>query len=148
MQTPNLILVKDSINTISQLQFWEIPEDTSKEKWTDGHKQLLLMQQVVRKLLPKSQSFGVKQFGLDYLVETEAQFQLEFEIPLPAETPKREEESDVMDYLVKGFQRWAEKAGDIEAWEKDRLERALEILKPLTTTAERIKKTLQSKALQ
>lgn len=147
MQT-NLILVKKSIQTFDQLQLWEIPQETTKDQWSEGHKQLLLMQRVVKKLLPKSQSFGVLKFGLDSLLETEAQFQLEFQLPATTSTPKPEGEPDAFNYLEKGFMRWAEKAGDINSWDNERLVKALEILKPITSTAERIRKVMEKRNIQ
>ena len=86
MQTLNLILANEAFTKLEQLELWEIPETTTKEQWQEGHKQLLMLGQVVKQLLPKSERFGQKHFGDDAVIDVEAQFILEFGLPIPEET--------------------------------------------------------------
>ena len=153
MQT-NLILVKESIQTIEQLKLWEIPQEMTKEQWSEGHKQLLIMQQVVKKLLPKSQSFGVLKFGLESFVEAEASFQLEFqlmeakaelELEQQTEPIKRDEENNIFDYLEQGFIRWAERCGDMSTWDDARLQKTLKLLKPITNIVDRVHSIIEKR---
>jgi hypothetical protein len=144
MQQLNLILATEGFRKLEQLELWDIPQTTTKEQWAEGHKQLLLLQQVCRRLIPKSSAFGIKHFGMDFWVETEADFQLEFGLPIPdtTEIPKLEGEEAVIDYLERGFARWVQRSGDYETWDKPRLERALAMLEPLAEQADRIRQLL------
>jgi hypothetical protein len=143
MQTLNLTLSTE-ISKLQQLELWEIPENTTQDEWKLNHKQLLLMSQIAKRLIPKSQAFGIKHFGLDVMIETEARFQLEFGLPIPDTTdiPKLEGEEAVIDMLERGFQNWIKRTGDYETWDKPRLERALRMLEPLAEQADRIRQLL------
>ena len=144
MQTLNLILASEAFTKLEQLELWEIPETTTKEQWQEGHKQLLLLGQVVKQLLPKSERFGQKHFGDDAVIDVEAQFILEFGLPIPEETNSIRLEGDeaVIDYLERGFQRWVQRSGSLELWDKPRLERALRMLEPLAEQVSRIRQLL------
>ena len=144
MQTLNLILASEAFTKLEQLELWEIPETTTKEQWQEGHKQLLLLGQVVKQLLPKSERFGQKHFGDDAVIDVEAQFILEFGLPIPEETNRIRLEGDeaVIDYLERGFQRWVQRSGSLELWDKPRLERALRMLEPLAEQVSRIRQLL------
>ena len=144
MQTLNLILASEAFTKLEQLELWEIPETTTKEQWQEGHKQLLLLGQVVKQLLPKSERFGQKHFGDDAVIDVEAQFILEFGLPIPDETNRIRLEGDeaVIDYLERGFQRWVQRSGSMELWDKPRLERALRMLEPLAEQVARIRQLL------
>ena len=136
----SITLIPDNRLNLSELDKWEIPADTTKEQWTEGHTQLLWYSQAVKRLLPKSEAFGREQFGEDHLIETEARFQLEFGLPIPEPAqPRHEAEDVVFDYLAKGIERWMEKCGDLETWDADRLNRALELLTPFEKQAARIR---------
>ena len=144
MQTLNLILANEAFTKLEQLELWEIPETTTKEQWQEGHKQLLMLGQVVKQLLPKSERFGQKHFGDDAVIDVEAQFILEFGLPIPEETNRIRLEGDeaVIDYLERGFQRWVQRSGSLELWDKPRLERALRMLEPLAEQVNRIRQLL------
>jgi hypothetical protein len=138
-----LILANQSFQKMEQLTFWEIPEDTTQEQWQAGHKQLLVLQQICKTLLPKSQAFGIRQFGVEVYIDAVTDFQLEFGIePPPEPQPRLEGDEAVLDMLERGFQRWVEKSGDYEQWDHERLNRALRMLEPLAEQAGRIKELL------
>jgi hypothetical protein len=143
MQTLNLILANEAFTKLEQLELWDIPQDTNKEQWQAGHKQLLLGQ-IVKQLLPKSERFGQKHFGDDAVIEVEAQFMLEFGLPIPDEStrPRLEGDEAVIDMIERSFQRWFDRYGSMELWGRDRLERALRMLEPLAEQVGRIKELL------
>jgi hypothetical protein len=145
MQTLNLILTNEAFTKLEQLELWDIPQDTTKEQWQAGHKQLLLLGQIVKQLLPKSERFGQKHFGDDAVIEVEAQFMLEFGLPLPDESsrPRLEGDEAVIDMLERSFQNWVRRSGSMELWGRDRLERALRMIEPLAEQAVRIRELLE-----
>ncbi len=146
MQTLELILTNKSITTREQVESWQIPETTTQDQWEEGHKQLLLVQQITRKLLPKSQSFGVKHFGVDALIEIEAAFQLEFGLPSQEEKPvSNNTEITVIDYLEKGFKRLASRSQEFETWDTERLQRAVALLEPVSETLLKLRNILSAK---
>jgi hypothetical protein len=145
MQSLNLILANEAFTKLDQLELWEIPQDTTKEQWQEGHRQLLLLGQVVKQLLPKSERFGQKHFGDDAVIDVEAQFMFEFGLPIPEASSRVKLEGDeaVIDMLERGFQRWVERSGSMELWDKARLERALRMIEPLAEQAARIRELLE-----
>jgi len=147
MQSLNLILANGSFSKLDQLELWEIPQDTTKEQWQEGHRQLLLLGQAVKQLLPKSEKFGQKHFGNDAVIEVEAQFMLDFGLPIPEETNRVKLEGDeaVIDMLERSFQNWVRRSESMELWETSRLERALRMIEPLAEQAVRIRQILEEK---
>jgi len=144
MQSLNLILANEAFTKLDQLELWQIQENTTKEQWQDGHRQLLLLGQVVKQLLPKSERFGQKHFGDDAVIEVEAQFMLDFGLPIPepSNTTRLEGDEAVIDMLERGFQRWVQRSGSMELWSRERLERALRMIEPLAEQAARIRQLL------
>ena len=144
MQSLNLILANEAFTKLDQLELWQISENTTKEQWQDGHRQLLLLGQVVKQLLPKSERFGQKHFGDDAVIEVEAQFMLDFGLPIPepSNTTRLEGDEAVIDMLERGFQRWVQRSGSMELWSRERLERALRMIEPLAEQAARIRQLL------
>lgn len=139
----SITLIPDNRLNLSQLDKWEIPTDTTKDQWSEGHAWLLWYSQAVKRLLPKSEAFGKEKFGEDHVIETEARFQLEFGLPIPEPAqPRPTAEDAVFDYLSKGIERWMEKCGDLDTWDADRLTRALELLTPFEAQAARIRSLL------
>jgi len=145
MQTLNLILTNEAFTKLEQLELWEIPQDTTKEQWQAGHKQLLLLGQIVKQLLPKFERFGQKNFGDDAVIELEAQFMLDFGMPIPdaSNTPRLEGDEAIIDMLERSFQNWIRRSGSMELWSRDRLERALRMLEPLAEQAARMRQLLE-----
>jgi hypothetical protein len=145
MQQLNLILANEAFTKLDQLELWEIPQDTTKEQWQEGHRQLLLLGQVVKQLLPKSERFGQKHFGDDAVIDVEAQFILDFGLPIPdaSNTPRLEGDEAIIDMLERSFQNWIRRSGSMELWSRDRLERALRMLEPLAEQAARMRQLLE-----
>jgi hypothetical protein len=140
-----LTIIPDKRLTLDQLDQWEIPAETTKEQWTEGHTQLLWYAYAVKRLLPKSEAFGRAQFGDEHWIETEARFQLEFGLPIPdSSTPRETDEDRVLAYLCKGVERWMERSGNLDTWDSDRLNAALNLLEPMEKEAQRIRELLEA----
>lgn len=147
MQSLNLILANKEFSKLDQLELLEIPQDTTKEQWQEGHRQLLLYNQAIKRLLPKSERFGQKHFGDSAVIEVESQFMFEFGLPIPEEStrPRLEGDEAVIDMLERSFQNWVRRSGSMELWDTARLERALRMIEPLAEQAVRIRQLLGEK---
>jgi hypothetical protein len=145
MQTLNLILTNEPFSKLDQLELWEIPQNTNFEKWKEWHCQLLLLGQMVKHLLPKSERFGQKHFGNQAVIDVESQFMWDFALPIPDEStrPRLEGDEAVIDMLERSFQRWVQRSGSMDLWDKARLERALRMIEPLAEQAGRIRQLIE-----
>lgn len=144
-----LALIQQNDTTLAQLELWQIPDDTTQQDWQAWHTKLLQMQQVVKLLLPKSEAFGRATFGDDVWAETEANFQLDFGLPLPELTTQKGQTERDFDYLSSNISRWVtacvKQYGQIETWDHARLTYALEVLSPIEREAKRIRELLEAK---
>lgn len=146
--TNPLALIQQNDTTLAQLELWQIPDDTAQQDWQAWHTNLLRMQQVVKLLLPKSETFGRAKFGDDVWAETEAEFQLDFGLPLPEPTtPKGQTERD-FDFLANNINRWisasVKQYGELETWDNARLTYAIDVLEPVEKHIVRIRELLEA----
>lgn len=125
-----------------------IPENITKQDWTALHGQLLLCKRAAAKWLQQSRDYSTGKWGLEYTADTEAQLELDLGIALPTEKPALNPSDKTtaivtIEGLSQKFQLWERKMhDDIEAWDRDRLQRALDLLSPMAATADRIRQLL------
>lgn len=127
-----------------------IPDDTTQETWTPNHCKLLLAKRFLSKWIKSSREFGIKHFGLDYVAETEVQMEFQLGIEVKDKendlNPKDKSRAIVtIEGITQSFKLWQRKIqDDIPKWDKERLERALNMLEPMEKQASEIRSRLQS----
>ena len=125
-----------------------LPENLTKEEWTGGHSQLLIVKKSADKWLNQSREYSKKRWGLHFTADTEDQ--LEFELglalpePKPALNPADKTKAIVtIEGLSQSFILWQRKMSDeIQQWDKDKLTRALDLLEPMEREAKRVRELL------
>jgi hypothetical protein len=125
-----------------------IPDDTTQEQWAEIHRSLLVCKKSAAKWLSQSRSFASDRWGLDYVAETEVQLELSLGLPEPTK-PEPLNPADKSKAIVtiegvhQSFVLWQRKmSGEVETWDRDRLNRALELLTPMEQQAKRIRELL------
>jgi hypothetical protein len=125
-----------------------IPTDTTQEQWAEIHRSLLVCKKSAAKWLSQSRSFASDRWGVDYVAETEVQLELSLGLPEPVK-PEPLNPADKSKAIVtiegvhQSFVLWQRKmSGEVETWDRDRLNRALELLTPMEQQAKRIRELL------
>jgi hypothetical protein len=125
-----------------------IPTDTTQSQWEEIHRSLLVCKKSAAKWLSQSRSFASDRWGVDYVAETEVQLELGLGLPEPVK-PEPLNPSDKSKAIVtiegvhQSFVLWQRKmSGEVETWDRDRLNRALELLTPMEQQAKRIRELL------
>jgi len=128
--------------TTEELKTYTIPEEITQEAWEKGHNDLLYYKEAARYLILKSQAFGAKKFGIETVAKVEAHFflQMGIDITKPAML-ERDIDADILKHLQQSVERWLSKSKP-ELWDKDRLNRALELLEPMEREAKRVRELL------
>jgi hypothetical protein len=128
--------------TVEELKSYTIPVDLTLEEWEDGHRKLLWHKEAARHLILKSQAFGAKKFGIEKVAQVQAMFFLQMGIdPTKPAMLERDLDTDILKHLQQSVERWMSKSNP-ELWDKDRLNRALELLEPMEREAKRVRELL------
>jgi hypothetical protein len=138
------------LTTITKDKQLVIPDDTTAEQWADIHGSIMLAKRMAGKWLKASREYGEKNFGLDFVAETEVQM----EFTLGIEVNDKDESSNAKDKskaivtiegITQSFKLWQRKIkDDINNWDKDRLGRALALLEPIEAQARAIRERLNA----
>jgi len=138
------------LTTITKDKQLVIPDDTTAEQWADIHGSIMLAKRMAGKWLKASREYGEKNFGLDFVAETEVQM----EFTLGIEVNDKDESSNAKDKskaivtiegITQSFKLWQRKIkDDIENWDKERLGRALSLLEPIEAQARAIRERLNA----
>ena len=137
-----LQIIPEQQLTTEELKSYTIPEEITQEAWEKGHKDLLYYKEAARYLILKSQAFGAKKFGIETVAKVEAHFFLKMGIdPTKPAMLERDPETDVLKHIQQSVQRWMAKSNP-EAWDRDKLNRALELLEPMEREAKRVRELL------
>ena len=113
------------------------PEDITREQWTDTHQRILMAKRSAGKWLSESRKVGTKLFGLDYVAEVEVQLELSLGLVDKAQTqnlnaPDKSRAIVTIEGIAQSFKMWQRKvAEDITTWDKDKVQKALELLSPI-----------------
>lgn len=122
-----------------------LPETLTPAEWTDIHKDILVCKRAASKWLSQSRDYSNSRWGMEFTADTEAQLELDLGLTLaeakPTLNPDDKSKAIVtIEGLSQKFTVWERKmSDDIGKWDKARLERALELLTPMETTAARIR---------
>ena len=138
------------LTTITKDKQLVIPDDTTAEQWADIHGSIMLAKRMAGKWLKASREYGEKNFGLDFVAETEVQM----EFTLGIEVNDKDESSNAKDKskaivtiegITQSFKLWQRKIkDDIENWDKERLGRALSLLEPIEAQAKAIRERMNA----
>ena len=138
------------LTTITKDKQLVIPDDTTAEQWADIHGSIMLAKRMAGKWLKASREYGEKNFGLDFVAETEVQM----EFTLGIEVNDKDESSNAKDKskaivtiegITQSFKLWQRKIkDDIDNWDKERLTRALSLLEPIEAQARAIRERLNN----
>jgi hypothetical protein len=138
------------LTTITKDKQLVIPDDATPEQWADIHGSIMLAKRMAGKWLKASREYGEKNFGLDFVAETEVQM----EFTLGIEVNDKDESSNAKDKskaivtiegITQSFKLWQRKIkDDIDNWDKDRLGRALSLLEPIEAQARAIRERLNA----
>jgi hypothetical protein len=127
-----------------------IPEETNKESWTNLHSSIILAKKMASKWLRVSRDYGEKNFGIDYVAETEVQMELFLGLEMKDESQSINAQDKskaiiTIEGIHQSFKLWQRKINDdIDNWDKERLGRALSLLEPIEAQAMAIRERLNA----
>jgi hypothetical protein len=131
--------------TMFTLHALNLPETLTPAEWTNIHKDILVCKRAASKWLSQSRDYSTARWGMEFTADTEAQLELDLGLTLADEKPTLNPDDKTkaivtIEGLSQKFTVWERKmSDDIGKWDRDRLERALELLTPMETTAARIR---------
>jgi hypothetical protein len=131
--------------TMFTLHALNLPETLTPAEWTNIHKDILVCKRAASKWLSQSRDYSTARWGMEFCADTEAQLELDLGLTLADEKPTLNPDDKTkaivtIEGLSQKFTVWERKmSDDIGKWDRDRLERALELLTPMETTAARIR---------
>jgi hypothetical protein len=134
--------------TMFTLHALNLPETLTPAEWTNIHKDILVCKRAASKWLSQSRDYSTARWGMEFCADTEAQLELDLGLTLADEKPTLNPDDKTkaivtIEGLSQKFTVWERKmSDDIGKWDKARLERALELLTPMETTAARIRQLL------
>jgi hypothetical protein len=131
--------------TMFTLNALNLPDTLTPAEWTNIHKDILVCKRAASKWLSQSRDYSTARWGMEFCADTEAQLELDLGLTLTEEKPTLNPDDKTkaivtIEGLSQKFTVWERKmSDDIGKWDKARLERALELLTPMETTAARIR---------
>jgi hypothetical protein len=131
--------------TMFTLNALNLPDTLTPTEWTDIHKDILVCKRAASKWLSQSRDYSTARWGMEFTADTEAQLELDLGLTLADEKPTLNPDDKTkaivtIEGLSQKFTVWERKmSDDIGKWDRDRLERALELLSPMEATAARIR---------
>ena len=135
---------------ILQIDGLTIPPDTTQEAWSDLHRNILLSKRAAGKWLSQSRKWASDRWGIDFVAETEVQLELGLGIETKDKSPTLNPDDKsraivTIEGISQSFRLWHRKMGvEIDSWDRDRLERALELLEPMEKQARTIRERLDT----
>jgi hypothetical protein len=125
-----------------------LPESTSQERWESIHRSILLCKSSASKWLKQSRDFAAAKWGVDYVADAEVQMELGLGLihsPKPETLNPADKSKAIVtiEGIHQSFVLWQRKMSDeVEAWDKDKLTRALDLLEPMERQAKRVRELL------
>jgi hypothetical protein len=127
------------------LEALNLPDTLTPSEWTAIHKDILVCKRAAAKWLAQSRDYSTARWGVEFTADTEAQLELDLGLAMteerPALNPSDKSKGIVtIEGLSQKFAVWERKMhDDIDKWDRERLNRALELLTPMEATAARIR---------
>jgi len=134
--------------TMFTLHALNLPTTLTPAEWTDIHRDILTCKKAASKWLTQSRDYGTSRWGIEFTADTEAQLELDLGLALPEAKPAlnpadKTKAIVTIEGLSQSFILWQRKMSDeIQGWDKDRLNRALELLEPMEREAKRVRELL------
>ena len=135
-------LIDQAMFTLNALN---LPDTLTPAEWTNIHRDILVCKRAASKWLSQSRDYSTARWGMEFCADTEAQLELDLGLTLADEKPTLNPDDKTkaivtIEGLSQKFTVWERKmSDDIGKWDRDRLERALELLSPMEQTAARIR---------
>lgn len=135
-------LIDQAMFTLNALN---LPDTLTPAEWTNIHRDILVCKRAASKWLSQSRDYSTARWGMEFCADTEAQLELDLGLTLADEKPTLNPDDKTkaivtIEGLSQKFTVWERKmSDDIGKWDRDRLERALELLTPMEATAARIR---------
>jgi hypothetical protein len=146
METTNtktpMQLIDQAMFTLSGLN---LPDNLTPAEWTVIHKDILVCKRAASKWIQQSRDYSTSRWGQDFTIDTEIQLEMDLGLALPEPKPELNPADKTraivtIEGLSQKFELWSRKMdSEIEAWDADRLNRALELLTPFEKQAARIR---------
>ena len=128
----------------------KLPDNLTPADWTTIHRDILVCKKAASKWMQQSREYSTKRWGQDFTIDTEIQLEMDLGLALPEAKPAlnpadKTKAIVTIEGLSQSFILWQRKMSDeIQGWDKDRLNRALELLEPMEREAKRVRELLAS----
>jgi hypothetical protein len=128
-----------------------IPDATTREDWRDLHRSILLARASAGRWLRQSRDWASDRFGVEFVAESEVQLEFELGMSLPEEKPTLNPNDKTRGILtIEGicskFELWKRKMSEeFPKWDREQLEKAVELLEPIERQAKELRQILESK---
>ena len=138
-------LIDQTMFTLSGLN---LPDNLTPTDWTTIHRDILVCKKAASKWMQQSREYSTKRWGQDFTIDTEIQLEMDLGLALPEAKPAlnpadKTKAIVTIEGLSQSFILWQRKMSDeIQGWDKDRLNRALELLEPMEREAKRVRELL------
>ena len=138
-------LIDQTMFTLSGLN---LPDNLTPADWTTIHRDILVCKKAASKWMQQSREYSTKRWGQDFTIDTEIQLEMDLGLALPEAKPAlnpadKTKAIVTIEGLSQSFILWQRKMSDeIQGWDKDRLNRALELLEPMEREAKRVRELL------
>jgi hypothetical protein len=146
-----MILESDPVR-LNEHGMIEYKDGTDQLAWVTAHRKLTYMRKQCAKWHKASRDYGVAAYGLDFVAESEAQMELDLGIeskerPPGLNPPDKSKAIVTIEGIHTSFMMWLRKMNPyIETWELDKLERGIELTKPMALKHEEM--VNQAKAIR
>jgi hypothetical protein len=143
--TQPLQLIDQAMFTLSGLN---LPDNLTPAEWTALHRDILVCKKAAAKWVTESRNYSTSRWGQDFTIDTEIQLEMDLGLamaePAPSLNPPDKSRGIVtIEGLSQKFELWSRKMEDeIDTWDADRLNRALELLQPFEKQAAKIRQLL------
>jgi hypothetical protein len=127
-----------------------LPEDMSKQQWTELHRSLIAVKRKAKALIVQSYDFGAHHYGEDYAGHVHQQAELALGLPQPKEKPDINGEGKAkgivsVEGIAQSFSIWQRGVTHlIPKWDKTKIQRALELLEPIEAQAKALRERLNA----
>ena len=124
------------------------PLEATQESWADMHGRLLTAKRFAKAWIKQSREWATQQWGIDYVATAEVQLEMALGIEAPEKpadlNPQDKSRAIVMiEGISQSFAVWQRKmAPEIEAWDKPRLQKFLDLVEPMEAQAKRVRELL------
>jgi hypothetical protein len=117
--------------------------------WINFHRDMMRVRKHSKSWFKQSREYGIEQYGIEFVAESEVQLELSLGIE-PKDQPPRLNPDDKTKAIVtiegisQKFTLWGRRMEpEIETWEKDRLTKLRELLRPMIELNAKIEKRLE-----